>query len=245
MPVKKTQLNRQEQARYLVRVQELQAAGLDCELPNELPETSNDLDIRVAPHSGNLLCQLSTGVTWYAIQAQLVSLRSNLILENFDIASGWDSELIAACANAKRLYGDRAAFDFTEKETLNHKIENGLHFHDRGDVAEGWLVASGHKLIPEKFRDRMITKLSITFTDQFGYEYSAQAEASLLRSAHLKRSGSRLRKSPGLFEIGGPKTAIWSPEVPASTLSGQAEGRGGAESQRRRQDDDGRSVPRS
>src|SRR5271167_81700 len=101
MPVKKTQLSLQEQARYLVRVQDLQAAGLDCEIPNELQENFHDLDIRVAPHGGNLLCELSTGVTWYAIQVHLVSLRSNLTLESLNVASEWDSELIAACANAK------------------------------------------------------------------------------------------------------------------------------------------------
>src|ERR1035437_9808587 len=94
MPIKKTQLSREEQAKHLLRVQELQAAGLDCEFPNELQENFHDLDIFVAAPAGNILCELSSGATAYAIWAQLTALRSNLRLENCAIMSDWDSESI-------------------------------------------------------------------------------------------------------------------------------------------------------
>jgi hypothetical protein len=245
MPIKKARLSRKEQARHLVRVQELQAMGLDCEIPNELQDKNfHDLDIFVAPFEGNILCELSLGVTAYAIWVKLIALRSNVRLENCRIVSLWESESIVLCQSQRGLYRVGSACLFTEAEVLNQRIENGLRFHHRGDVAEGWLVASGHTPIPDKFRDWMITKLSVTFTDQFGHDYTALAEAALQRSAGLKASVSRVRKSPGLFEIEHPRNEIWAPEVPTSTPSRQPEGGGGAAQRGRQYDDDG-SVPRS
>ena len=228
MPIKKARLSREEQARHLVRVEELRAAGLDCELPNELQENNfHDLDIFVAPFEGNILCEVSLGVTAYAIWVELIALRSNLRLENCRIVSLWESESIVLCQSQRGLYRVGSGCLFTEAEALNQRIENGLRFHHRGDVAEGWLVASGHKPIPDKYRDCMITTLSLTFTDQFGHDHSAHAEAMLQRSAGLRNSDSRMRKSPGLFETGNPQKEIWSHEPAQSVLRTQSEGREG------------------
>lgn len=244
MPVKKTHLSRAEQARYLARAQELQAAQVDCEVPDVWQENSHDLDIFVAPPALNILCELPSGVTAYAPWVHLIALRSDLRLENCRIVSDWDSESIVLCQDQEGLYRVGQAVSFTEAEVLNQRIEAGLCFHHRGDVAEGWLVASGHTPIPDKFRDSKITKLSVTFTDQFGHDYTALAEAALQRSAGLKNSVSRVRKSPGLFEIEHRRNEIWAPEVPTSTPSRQPEGGGGAAQRGRQYDDDG-SVPRS
>ncbi len=243
MPVKKTHLSRAEQARYLAWAKELQAAQVDCEVPDVWQENSHDLDIFMAAPAGNILCELPSGVTAYAIWVHLIALRSNLRLENCRIVSDWDSESIVLCQDHKGLYIVGQAVALPKEDVLNHRIEEGLCFHHRGDVAEGWVVASGHTPIPDKFRDWMITKLSVTFTDQFGHDYTALAEAALQRSAGLKNSVSRVRRSPGLFEIEHPRNEIWAPEVPTSTLSRQPEGGGGAQYQRGRQHDDDRSVP--
>ena len=69
------------------------------------------------------------------------------------------------CPNDRGLYRVGQAIDFTEEEeVLNRWIENRLCFHRRGDVANGWLVASGLNEIPGIYRDGMITKLNLTFT---------------------------------------------------------------------------------
>jgi len=207
MPKKRLRLNRQEQKRYLACAKELQAAGLDLEIPDEWQENSRSLDIFVASAEGNILCELSTGITACAIHVELVSLRGNLILKNSTIASEWDSELILLCGDKRGLYRAREAFEFTEAEVLNHRIQNGLRLHRRGDLAEGWIVATCRKPVPDKYRDRMITNVSLTFTDQFGLDHSAQGEAILQRSARLSESRPRVRHSQGLFEI-GPKNDI-------------------------------------
>jgi hypothetical protein len=228
MPINKTRLSREEEARYLARAQELRSAQVKCEVPDEWQQNFHDLDIFVAAPAGNILCELSSGVTAYAIWAQLIALRSNLRLENCAIMSDWDSESIVLCQSERGLYRVGSACQFTEANVLNHRIENGLHFHHRGDIAEGWVVASGYTPIPEKYRDWMVTKLSLTFTDQFGHDYSAHAEAALQRSSCLKNSVSRVRKSPGLLEIGDPGNEIGFREAPASTLKRQPQGREGA-----------------
>ncbi len=166
---------------------------------------------------GNILCELPSGVTAYAIWAHLTALHSNLRLENCRIVSEWDPESIALCQNQKGLYRVGQAVDLTEEAVLNHRIENGLCFHHRGDVAEGWVVASGYTPIPEKYRDWMITKLSLTFTDQFGQDHPAQAEAIVQRSERLRNSDFRVRKSPDALEVGRPEIEIGFPEATSST----------------------------
>jgi hypothetical protein len=182
MPIKKARLSRAEQARHLARVQELRGAGVDCELPDELQEKAvHDLDIFVAPSHGNILCEISPGFTAYAIWVRLIALRSNVRLENCKIVSDWDLESIVLCQSQKGQYRVGQAVDFPEDDVLNHRIERGLRFHHRGDVAEGWVVASGLKLIPDTYRNWMITRLSLAFTDQFGCEHTTKAEAILQR----------------------------------------------------------------
>src|ERR1700674_68753 len=243
MPVKRTRLVPAQQARYLARAQELQAALLDCEIPGQWQENSRSLDIVVAPPPGNILIELPTGVTACAIWVQLVALSSNLSLENFRIVSEWDSEFIVLCGNQTGLYGVGAAFEFTADEALNHRIENRLHFRRRGDVAEGWLLASDHKPIPDKYRTWMTMELRLTFTDQFGHDDSAQAKATLQRSACFGNSLFRARKSPGLFESGRPENQIRFRETTETTLKSQPHGRAGTQHQRGRQHDDDRSMP--
>jgi hypothetical protein len=230
MPIKKTQLSRERQAMYLVWAQELQAAGLDCEVPNDLQENYHDLDIFVAAPAENILCELPSGATAYAIWAHLIALSSNLRLENCKIVSEWDLESTVLCQNQKGLYRVGHAVNFTEEEVLNHRIENGLHFHHPGEVAEGWVVASGLRPIPDKYRNWMIRELCLTFTDQYGHDFSARAKATLHRSARSMNSDSRVRKSPGAFEVENTGNEIWSREVPKS--SRQPDGPGGTHYQR-------------
>jgi hypothetical protein len=200
MPKRRTRLSKKQQARYRELALELQTMGVDCEIPEELQEYSRNLDIFGDPPWGNILRELSTGVTECAIWVRLVAPTSNLILENFRIAFERDSELIALSGNARGLYSFGNEFEFTECETLNHRIENGLHLRRPGDVAQGWLLASAHKPIPDKYRNGMITELRLTFTDQFGHDHSAQAKAILERSARLSDSGFRVnRVGTGLY----------------------------------------------
>ncbi len=239
MPVKRAQLNRQQKAKYMALVQDLQAVQLICAIPGEREdeEKVHELDIFAAPPEGNILCELSSGVTAYAIWVRLIALGSNLMLENCEIVSDWDSESIVLWQSQRGLYRVESAINLTDAEVLNHRIESGLRFHHRGDVEEGWLVASGLKSIPERYGDQTVTNLRVTFTDQFGRDHSTHTQALLQRPAPLKNSLSRVRNS--LFETEGSEMKVW-PEVPGITPRRQPECSGGDEHQwRGRQKNDG------
>jgi hypothetical protein len=193
MPVKKIRLSPAEKARYLEHVQELQSAGIECDIPEEMFEHRQSLRIDVAPPSENILYELPNGVAAYAIQVYLVALRGNLILRNFAISSEWGSDLVALSANSRGLYSVGPAFEFAANEVLNPRFDTGMHFRRRGDIAEGWLVASSLQPIPDKYPNRIMTELTLTFTDQFGQPHSAQAQAVLERSA--RRKGRRTLRS--------------------------------------------------
>ena len=196
---------RRHRSGYLERMQDLRAAGLDCGVPDELQEESRVLDISVALPGGNVLCELHSGVTACTMRVKLVARCSlNLILEDFRIASWWDPELIAVCRDHKGLFRVGAACEFNEHEALNSRIENGLRFCRRGDVAEGWVVAQSLRPIPDKCPNRVLAELSLTFTDQFGHDHPAQGEAILERSTWLIDFHPRVRNSPELSEVGRP-----------------------------------------
>lgn len=200
MPVRKARLSRAEGARHLAALQELQAAGREVTIPEESLENSDALDIVLAPRHENILRELPNGRTCYAIFARQLSRRGGLILESFEIASEWDSDLIIPLrAEEKKPYRFARAFDFPWHEVLNHRIENGLRFHHRGDLAEGWLLAIGYRPIPDKYRNWMAVTLDITFTDQFGDSHCARAEASLERSARRVDLTARPKEFRGLY----------------------------------------------
>jgi hypothetical protein len=206
MPTRKTRLLRNEQARYLARAKELKMAGVACSIPDAWEDDSRSLDIAVAPSELNILCQSPSGITACAILVHLVGLRSNLILENFSIATAWDSHLTALPLNSEEGIRTKYGLDFTNEETLNGKIANGLRLN-RGDVFEGWVAATGLAAIPAEYKNWMITRLKLTFTDQFGDEHGAEADAILQRS-NSKTSQLRARPSRDLFELKGNLNSV-------------------------------------
>lgn len=210
MPIRKARLSRAEEARYLAAAQELQAAELGCEIPGAWLENSRALDIMVNPPHENFLRELRNGQVGYAVFVRLIARRGGSILEDFVIASEWDSDLIPLRAKEKELYRFTPSFDFVWDEVLNHRIEDGLRFNRRGDMAKGWLLATGYQPIPDKYRNWMSAQVDVIFTDQFGDNHVVPAEAFVERSAHQKHLGVRPGKSARLFE---PATARTRPRV--------------------------------
>ena len=112
------------------------------------------------------------------------------------------------CGDQSGPYGVGTAFEFTAHEALNHRIENGLHLRRRGDVAEGWLLASDHTPIPDKYRNRMTTELRLRevyvqperFLDHFGVEVeSIGGQLDLIGKAFVKISHKCPRVLDGTF----------------------------------------------
>jgi hypothetical protein len=201
MPMRRLSLSRAELGRHRSAAQRLRAGGLDIEIPEELQEHARTLDIHIAPSHENFIWQLPTGTVAYAIWVRLVALRPNVILEDSQIASAWDQDLFPLSVNEKGLYSLRGGFCFTQEEALNHRFEKPLCFHHRGDLVEGWLLATGLKPIPDAYRNNTSVPVDVSFTDQFGVDYVSQAYALMERSAHYKAPTLRTEKFSSLYAL--------------------------------------------
>jgi hypothetical protein len=199
MPIRRFSLSRAERGRYRSDAQHLCTLGLDVEIPEEFQENSRALDIHIGPPHENFIYQLPKGTVAYAIWARLFALRPNVILEDSQIASAWDQDLFPLSVNEKGLYSLRGGFCFTQEEALNHRFEKPLCFHHRGDLVEGWLLASGLKPIPDAYRNNTPVPVDVSFTDQFGVDYVSSAYALMERSAHYKAPTRRTEKFSGLY----------------------------------------------
>jgi hypothetical protein len=210
MPIRKARLSKAEQAKYFARLAQLLRAGCDVRIPDEWSEDSRALDIQIAPPHENIIRQLPNGTVAYAILVRLVALLANLILEDFGLAAAWDPDLIPLSLGKKDLYPFARDFDFTREEVLNHRIEKLLRFHHRGYLAEGWLLATGLKPIPDTYRNNTSVPVEVRFTDQFGSDHFGKADAFVERSARQKTPALRPVKVSGLFEplVPGMRDAI-------------------------------------
>ena len=204
MPVSISTLGPEKRATYRDAVRELLRAGLIPSIPKEL-EPSPIMDIMTAPAHENILWQLPNGRTCCAIYTRLVSLRGGVILKDFAISSDWVADFTPLSAEGRKSYRLRHGFDFSFGEVLNHRIEGGLRFHRRGDLAEGWLLAEGGT-IPSQYPNRITAPLNVTLIDQFGDSHCARAEALVERMPPPKKNpGSPPKKSPGSVEPQTPE----------------------------------------
>jgi len=210
MPIRRPHLSRAELPRYLSAAQQLCAAGCDIEIPAEWREHSNAFDIHIGPPEENIIRQLPNGGVGCAVWARLIARRTGVILEDFGLAAAWDPDLIPLSLGKKDLYSFARGFDFRREEVLNHRIEKLLRFHHRGYLAEGWLVATGLKPIPDTYRNNMSVPVEVRFTDQFGSDHFGKADAFVERSARQKTPALRPVTVSGLFEplVPGMRDAI-------------------------------------
>jgi hypothetical protein len=189
MPDRKVHLNRAEQARYLKTLRELQADGLDFEIPEELLENSRAVDITVAGGPVSWVFE-SSGVTFYAIEVRLVAERPDTLLD-CRIRTDWDNHIVLRSFDDYRPLCRLGSLDYPRAEVLNHRIENGLRFDRRGDWFEGMILANGLRPIPEKYRDGAIVPVQLTFEDVFGEEISETGRLFVARTEKQRPAEQR------------------------------------------------------
>jgi len=121
-----------------------------------------------------------------------VAERGGIILEDFEITPAWDRD-VYPCGSEGGSY--RLQYDWNE--VLNHRIENRLRFR-RGDLADGWLLATGSKPIPPQYGPGRPALLEVAFLDQFSEQHTVRREIAVERSAKTLKSAVRPR--PGLLD---------------------------------------------
>jgi hypothetical protein len=202
MPIRKLRLSRLEEAEHLVCLRQLQAEGHDVEIPEQWPEKADALDIEVGPPLENMVFDVrNSGVVYYAIRARMMARRSEVILTDCEITPDWDDQVLLLNFDEGKILCKLGCLDFERREVLNSRLENQVRFHDRGEIVEGWILASGLEPIPNQYRTGAIAPCRLNFTDQFHHEIEVRAYLSVLRTSRQENASVRPPRS-GLFDAG-------------------------------------------
>lgn len=198
MPIHKTRLSRAEEAAHLNRLQQLQAEGLDVEIPEQWQLDSRGLEIVLAGLGEGTVFESPTGGVCYAVLARLLALRSGLIVEGWGLATAYDDQIVPESFDGRDLIFRLGGQEYRPCEVLNSRIEKGLVL-SRGQIAEGWLLATGIAPIPAQYSDFAAVPFQLRVWDQFGREYSAKDTLSALR--RTKRGDTAVPKGTGLYGL--------------------------------------------
>ncbi len=212
MPVRKSRLSRAEQTEYRAAAQQLQAVGLIPPI-SEWLGSSRALNIVVFEGQASLVLDLPCGGIGYAIRVRLVAEQSELTLQNCDITAEWDGEIFMPGLDERTPVCKLGWLEYPPRDVLNQRIQDGLRFHHRGEMAEGVILAMGPKGIPPAYSHGMLVPVELTFEDQFENRIGVEAELFMDRTAKPKNAA--LRRGPGLY---GPQRITESSEVAAEYL---------------------------
>ena len=97
---------------------------------------------------------------------------------------------------------------YRPNEVLNLRIEKNLVLA-RGQIAEGWLLASGIAPIPAEYGKSAVVPFRLSLWDQFGNEIGVDGRLSVLR--RVQRGNTGVRKGTGLYgpdETGKPQLSL-------------------------------------
>ena len=196
MPTRKPRLSRAEEAAHRDYLRQLQAEGIDVEIPEESTALTRALDIYHGPPEACTVRETRTGGIVYALLTRLIAL-SGLTLTDGDITTDWDDQIVLESFLAGpicRLGG----YEYMQSEVLNRRIENNLVLQ-RGQIVEGLLLATGSRPIPVQYSDCAVAPFRVTLWDQFGNEIGAQGTLSVLRIPQLGKAD--VRRGTGLYGL--------------------------------------------
>jgi hypothetical protein len=202
MPIRRRGLTKTERAEDLARAEQLRASGVEIEILEKWREQNPALDIMVGTTAANTVYELRTGGIGYAPHVRLVA-RSGLTITDSYISTRYDDQIVLASF----LDGPICRLGRTEywqDEALNQQIENGLVLR-RGDVVEGYVLATGLEQIPIKY-GKFAVPFEIVFLDQFGNEFPANGMFSIAKQ--IQRDNVTVKKGTGLY---GPDASAKQP----------------------------------
>ncbi len=215
MPIRTRQLGQMEEAEYHRCLREMQAEGIDVDIPDRWQEPCR-LKITQGRQPG-IVCDLGGGNTGYAIWLRIVS-ECRVIVPEYEISSPWDEGSI----DLPYLQETRGRYkfgplDYAVTEVLNDQLERGLRFNFRGAMHEGVIIAYGCQAIPETYHGAV--SVSVTLMDAL--ERTVQTEIELLVGERVsKRDQSPVRPGGGLH-ISDERENTNPPTLPKSSAVGQ------------------------
>ena len=187
MPIRKPRLSRQEEAEYLLCLQQLQGEGHDVEIPDKWRENAAAVDIEVGAPWENMVFDLTNGgVGYYAVRLRLIARRPGVILLEYAITSDFDDQILLLNIDERNPFCKLGRFEFERREILNSRVDNELRLQRRGQMVQGWLLASGLSRIPPQDRDGAKVPFQLTFRDQFQQETGVHGTLSVFRAPNQK-----------------------------------------------------------
>ena len=196
MPTLKRRLSRLEEATHRDYLRQLQSEGIDVEIPQEWQENSRALDIVLARERG---FRIATGGVYYAILVRLVAVLSRLLLTEWGLSTDYDAQIVPESFSERDPLWKLGSQVYQQREVLNSRIEKNLVV-SRGEIVEGWLLASGITPIPAQYSNFAVVPFRLSFWDQFGDEIAVQrGNFSVLRK--VQRDSTGVRKGTGLYGL--------------------------------------------
>lgn len=214
MRTRKLRLSRAEQAESYVRLRQLQAEGIDVDIPDEWQEPC-PLKITRGRQPG-IVCDLGGGNTGYAIWLRVVS-QCRVIVSDYEISSEWDEVSIDLPylqeTRGRYKFGLR---DYAVTDVLNDQLERGLRFNFRGDMVEGVIIAYGCVAIPETYHSAVSVRVTLVDT----LERTAQTEIALLVGERMSKRDQSPVQLGGGQHIPDERENTNPPTLPRSSSVG-------------------------
>jgi hypothetical protein len=166
MPIRIQRLSRREEAEHLICLQQMQAEGIDVEIPERWLEQARSLDVFVAGGPATVIFDLPGGGAAFAIWVRLVARRRVTILD-CAMTTAWDDQIVL-----QGFFDDRTPLcrlgrlEYPRSEVLNQRVMNSLKFHGYDDTVEGVILFTGLKPMPEAFHHGMTVPFTLAFLDQ-------------------------------------------------------------------------------
>jgi hypothetical protein len=196
MPNLKRRLSRLEEATHRDYLRQLQAEGIDVEIPEEWQEYSRDLDIVLGE---SVVFESATGGVHYAVLTRFIAERSGLIVTDWDLNTDYDDQIVPESFDDRHLIFKLGGQEYYRREVLNPRIEKNLAL-SRSPIVEGWLLATGISKIPPQYSNFAVAPFRLTIWDQFGDEIAVQrGNFSVLRK--VQRDTTGMRKGTGLYGL--------------------------------------------
>jgi hypothetical protein len=198
MPNLKRRLSRLEEATHRNHLRQLQVEGIDVEIPEEWQENSRALDIVLAGPGASAVFESATGGVHYAVLTHFIAERSGLIVTDWDLNTDYDDQIVPESFDDRHLIFKLGGQEYCGREVLNSRIEKGLVL-SRGQIAEGWLLATGISKIPPQYSNFAVAPFWLTIWDQFGDGIGAAGRLSVLR--RVQRDNMGVQKGAGLYGL--------------------------------------------
>jgi hypothetical protein len=119
-------LSRAQESEYRDYLRQLQAEGLDVEIPEEWQDHYRALDIVGSGPGESVVFESATGGIYYAFLVRLVVERSGMILTDWCPSTDYDDQIVPESFHDRNVLCRLGGQVYRQCEVLNSRIEKNL-----------------------------------------------------------------------------------------------------------------------